>query len=331
MWEIVSVGCILVGCGDDGGSGSSDSTAPVVITSSPTPGAVNVGTTLPITITFSEPMADDSVSADSIRVGSAAGTLMLAGNIVTFTPASPLESESVQLVTVTQSARDLAGNALATEYGFSFTTGTAPTAISSSPASAANDVPTVSTISVTFSDAMLPSSFTGDRLSVSSDGAIAGTTAVSGTTATFTAAAALPSEATITVTVNRLVTNLGGSALAADHVFSFVTRDGLPPMVIATSPANTATGVAVTGDVTATFSEPMLQSSIDGTSFTLRETTTSSPIPGTVTTTSTTATFTPAADLVNNTGYTAAVTTAVTDVAGNALAATYEFTFTTEP
>ena len=41
------------------------------------------------------------------------------------------------------------------------------------------------------------------------------------------------------------------------------------------------------------------------------------------------ATFTPSAPLADNTTYTATLTTAITDVAGNALAADHVWTFTT--
>ena len=53
------------------------------------------------------------------------------------------------------------------------------------------------------------------------------------------------------------------------------------------------------------------------------------PVTGTVNVSGNTATFTPTTSLAANTVFTATITTAVTDTAGNALAANYSWNFTT--
>jgi len=106
--------------------------------------------------------------------------------------------------------------------------------------------------------------------------------------------------------------------VTADHtIHATFAADVTPPTVVSTSPAVDATGVPVTTVVTATFSEAMDASTITISSFTL------DGVSGTVSYDSATrtATFTPSADLAENTTYTATLSTAITDVAGNPLAA----------
>src|SRR5260370_1059617 len=95
-----------------------------------------------------------------------------------------------------------------------------------------------------------------------------------------------------------------------------------------------ATGV--TGDETcapmndkidATFTEALDPATVNTATFTLKQG--STPVSGTVSYTGTTATFTPSVTLLPNTTYTATVTTAVKDLAGNALAGNYVWSFTT--
>jgi len=99
--------------------------------------------------------------------------------------------------------------------------------------------------------------------------------------------------------------------------------DATPPTVSSTSPANNATGVAVSAAVTATFSEAVAPASVTASSFTV------GGVSGTISVNGATVTFTPSAPLANNTTYTATLTTAVTDVAGNHLAANRTWTFVT--
>ena len=111
-----------------------------------------------------------------------------------------------------------------------------------------------------------------------------------------------------------------------DHASDSFTIDTVAPTVDSTFPASGATGVVVTTVVTATFSERMDDSTITTGSFTL------DGVAGSVSYNfgTYTATFTPDAVLAEGTTYTASLSTAIADVAGNALAAEYTWTFTTE-
>ncbi|MBI5206224.1 MAG: Ig-like domain-containing protein, partial [Candidatus Firestonebacteria bacterium] len=101
-------------------------------------------------------------------------------------------------------------------------------------------------------------------------------------------------------------------------------NDTTPPQVSSTNPLTNATGVLINAAVTATFSEAMNTLTINSSTFLINGKT------GTVTYSGTTATFIPTTPFAYNTQYTATITTGAKDAAGNALAASYTWTFTTE-
>lgn len=101
-------------------------------------------------------------------------------------------------------------------------------------------------------------------------------------------------------------------------------NDTTPPSVTAVSPQGGVTDVAPTSSISVAFSEAINPSTLSETSFLLR--TGGISVAGTV---SNGSTFTPLSPLEPGTAYTATITTAVTDVAGNHLAADYTWGFTT--
>jgi hypothetical protein len=110
------------------------------------------------------------------------------------------------------------------------------------------------------------------------------------------------------------------------------TTDTTPPTVTGTSPAAGATGVAVTANVTGTFSEAMDPSTVTPTTFTLSAGTTTVPATVGYEATGKVATLDPGVDLAAATTYTAAIkggTSGVKDAAGNPLATDKTWTFTT--
>jgi hypothetical protein len=100
------------------------------------------------------------------------------------------------------------------------------------------------------------------------------------------------------------------------------------PVVVATSPANGASGVLLNTVVTASFSTVMAPATINTTTFTLTGPG-ATPVAGTVSYTGTTATFTPTASLAANTVYTGTITTGASDPGGNALGVNFVWSFTT--
>ncbi len=101
--------------------------------------------------------------------------------------------------------------------------------------------------------------------------------------------------------------------------------DLIPPTVSATSPAASATNVALNRKIVVTFSEAMDPAKLTLTSFTLLQGAT--PVLGTITSSGAVATFTPASNLVASASYTALVSTEATDLSGNALTTNYTWIF----
>jgi hypothetical protein len=106
--------------------------------------------------------------------------------------------------------------------------------------------------------------------------------------------------------------------------------DTISPTVKSTNPASSATNVSVSSPVTITFSEAMDPATITNANLKVVDALLSS-VSGTVAydSASNTATFTPSSSLTFTALYTASVSTGVQDVAGNALASAYTWTFTT--
>lgn len=110
--------------------------------------------------------------------------------------------------------------------------------------------------------------------------------------------------------------------------------DVTPPTVGSVVPADSASGVLISSSVSVIFSEAMAAASIDGATFELRDAS-GDPVAASVTCAagSYKATLEPTSDLDYNTIYSAHVkgdSSGVKDLAGNALAADYMWTFTTE-
>ena len=103
--------------------------------------------------------------------------------------------------------------------------------------------------------------------------------------------------------------------------------DPLAPTVSATSPSAAATEVVLDTKVSATFSAPMKASTLNTTTFTLKQGTVA--VAGAVSTVGTTATFAPSTDLAPGSSFTATIPTGATDLAGNPLASNHVWSFTT--
>ena len=264
------------------------------------------------------------------------GAVTYVGTVASFDPTSNLADSTLYTATVTTGVKDLAGNALAVNKTWSFTTGTtadttAPTVSSSSPANTDTGVTTNGSLTATFSETMNAATITTTTFTVMQGStAIPGAVTYVGTVATFDPTSDLADSTLYTVTVTTGVQDLAGNALAVNKTWSFTTGatpDTTAPTVSSTVPADTATSVTTNGSLTATFSEVMDAATITTTTFTLMQGSTA--VPGAVTYVGTVATFDPTSDLADSTLYTATVTTEVKDLAGNALAANKTWSFTT--
>jgi len=311
--------------------------APLVISTMPANGATNVPVGQALVANFNEAMIPASINAATFTVsgpsGAVAGTVTYSGVAATFTPATPLAYNTVYRATITTGAMDLAGTPLAANYVWSFTTITpAPLVIATIPTNGAKNVPAGQLLVAGFNEAMNPASLNAATFTVSSpSGPVTGTVTYSGLAATFTPSANLAYDTVYTATITTGATDLAGTALAANYVWSFTTITP-PPVVISTIPANAATGVPVSQILSATFNEAMDCTTLASPAKTF---TLSAPggiaVAGSVSCAGAIATFTPGADLLVNTVYTAEISTAAQSPAGTPLAANYIWTFRTLP
>ena len=84
-----------------------------------------------MTVTFSEAMDQTTINTTNIKLTSGGGAVTVAGivsynttsHVATFTPNAPLAANILYTATVTTGVKDVAGNALALNATFTFTTG----------------------------------------------------------------------------------------------------------------------------------------------------------------------------------------------------------------
>ena len=306
---------------------------PMVITTDPAADAVNVALNKTITATFSVPMNPLTLNNSTFIVKqgttTVAGVITYSGSTVTFTPATPFTPNTVYVVTITNAAKSTEGASLASNYVWSFKTEAAPTVTSTDPTDKATGVPLNKVISATFSVPMDPSTLNSSTFYVKHGTfVVPGVISYSGSTVYFTPSL-LVADNDYTVTITTGAKSVSGLALASNYVWNFRTgvTSALVPTVTSTDPANNATGVDVNKTVTANFSMAMDPSTINGTTFTLRQGAT--VVTGTVSYSGATASFDPTTALAVGTTYTATITTGAKNLAGVALASNYTWNFTT--
>ena len=394
----------------------SDITSPTVTATSPVNGATGVGVAIAVTATFSEAMDPATITTSSFELRDVANALIPATVIynaatltATLTPSSALAGSTTYAATVKGGAadprvKDLAGNALAANAAWSFTTGAGP----SCPCSGWSSSTTPTNPSVSDPNPVE----LGVKFRTDVSGLITGIRFYKGTgntgthignlwtsagqllaTATFTSETASGWQQVNFATPVAIAANTvyvasyfapngnyagdnlffansgvdngvvhllqnavsGGNGVYAygsssafpsstyqstnywvDVVFTTSSAaDTTPPTVAMTSPANGAIGVSATTGVTATFSEAMSATTINTSTFELRDAT-NAVVPSAVTYNSATftATLTPSGTLIAPAAYSATVKGGATDprakdVAGNALAANVTWSFTT--
>ncbi len=323
-----------------------DTTPPTVLSTSPINGASGVALNAALAAMFSEPMNNTTLTTATFTLvvtstsTPVSGSVGVSGNTATFTPSAALAGSTQYTATITTGARDVAGNALASNFSWSFTTTlppdtTPPTVLSTSPLNGATGVALNAALAALFSEPMNNATLTTSTFTVvvtSSGTPVSGTVGVSGNTATFTPSAALLGSTQYSATITTGASDVAGNALASNFSWSFMTAaapDTTPPTVLSTSPLSGATGVALNAALAAMFSEPMNNTTLTTSTFTLVVTSSGTPVSGTVGVSGSTATFTPSAALAGSTQYTATITTGARDVAGNALASNFTWSFTT--
>jgi len=215
---------------------------------------------------------------------------------------------------------------------------TPPTVTVVSPLPGATGVaPNTKIITAAFSKAMDPATINNTNFTLTCPL----TPAVSGGTVTYLARTkvatlnvpvALPVSTTCTATVTNAVKDNTGVAMVNNYTWQFTTgavSDTTAPTVAPVTPGINATNVPTNTLVKALFNEGMDPLTINTNTFTLSSA--GGPVAGAVSLgpLNKNVSFQPNSVLAANTTYTATVTTGSTDLAGNALAANYVWSFTT--
>ncbi|AIP34918.1 copC domain protein [Paraburkholderia xenovorans LB400] len=222
-------------------------TPPTVSLTVPAAGAANTPLNTRIAATFSEDMDPSTISTASFMLTDASGA-QVAGTVsyaagarsAIFTPTTPalLNAGTAYNATITTAAKDLSGNALSSNFTWTFNTGssadtTPPSIVSTNPANAADGVCTNKSVNVTFSEAMDPSTITAATFTVAASSASAtllpGTVAydVPSRVATFTPLSPLAANTNYTATITPGVKDLAGNALASASVTTITTNSSL--------------------------------------------------------------------------------------------------------
>jgi len=308
--------------------------APLVVTTTPANGALDVPIGQVLSATFSQTMNPSTMNTTTFTLsvtGGAAvsGIVTPSGTYATFMPNAPLLNSTSYTATVTTGATSLAGIPLATSYMWKFTTITpVPNVVSTVPKNLATSVPIGQALTATFNEPMTPDTLDAASFTVTAGGVtIPGAVSYSGLVATFTPTSNLDYSTVYTATITTGVYDPQGQELPANHVWTFTTLS--PALaVVSTKPLNTATGVPVDQQISATFNEPMTCPLAPG-AFTV-----TGPgltvVTGTIGCSGSTVTFSPTSFLAPNALFTATFNSATTDTAGTVLSSPpYAWTFLT--
>ena len=215
-------------------------TPPTVVSVAPPNGAAGACLNTIVTATFSEAMNPSTINTTTFTLAGPGATAVpgqvtydAASKTAIFTPSSALAVSTVYTATITTGAKDAFGNALASNFVWSFTTGTStcqsgpPTVISEGPLDGANGVCPNTIVVATFSEAMNPSTINTTTFTLAGPGAAAVTGTVTydapSHVATFTPAANLALSTLYTATITTGAQDLFGNPLASDFVWTFTT------------------------------------------------------------------------------------------------------------
>jgi hypothetical protein len=241
---------------------------PTVISVTPLNLAVGICPSTAVTATFSEAMSPATIispattftlTAPGTPPVAVAGVVTYHASTATFTPSSPLALSTLYTATITTGAKNLNGNALASNFVWTFTTAStacAPTVISVAPPDLAVNICPSTLVVATFSEAMKPATIISPATTFTLTGP--GTTPVAGTVtydvssdaATFTPSSALAVSTLYTATVTTGAQDLAGDSLASNHVWTFTTGSTTcaPPTV----PLGSACSFGILGGSTVT-------------------------------------------------------------------------------
>jgi YD repeat-containing protein len=323
---------------------AADLVPPAVISVSPADTAMGTPLNAVVQVQFSERIDPLTVTANTLQVNPLnafpiSGTISVAadGKSATFTPATPLVSETNYFVNVSNGITDLAGQSLSF-FSSSFTAGvtgqgTGPQVVTISPPAGSGDVPVNAQITVALNEPLEPASVGSSAIAVSTGGTtVLGVTSLSSdhTVLTFVPLSPLAVSTSYTVNVSGFKDVAGN--LATPFTSSFTTGtsdvvDATPPQVIAVNPVNGAVGVDVTSSVTLTFSKAVNPITVNGNTVAISIPGLNANLAGSYAVNGASVTFVPISPLPANANI-QVQSSGVLDLAGNS-SSSFSSTFTT--
>ncbi|WGV27942.1 DUF4082 domain-containing protein [Halotia branconii] len=223
---------------------TSDTTPPTISSTTPSNGATGVSNGTSVTVTFSEAMDSATINGSTFELRRANNTLVsanvtynTANRIATLIPSSSLTASTTYTATIkggTTGVKDQAGNALAANYIWSFTTASAdttpPTVSSTTPSNGATGVSNGISITATFNEAMDSATVNSSTFELrGANNALVSANVTYNTanrTVTLVPSSSLAAATTYTATVKggtSGVKDQAGNALAANYSWSFTT------------------------------------------------------------------------------------------------------------
>ena len=213
-------------------------TAPTVTSVAPPNGTIGACPNTIVTATFSEAMNPATITSATFTVtgpGSASVTGAVSydapSDTAIFTPSSTLALSTAYTATITTGAKDSFGNALASNFVWTFSTGNTtcqpgpPTVISEAPPTGSNGICPNAVAVATFSVAMNPSTINTTTFTLAGASAVTGVVTYDAAShaATFTPASNLTLSTLYTATITTGAQDLFGNPLASNFVWSFTT------------------------------------------------------------------------------------------------------------
>ena len=327
-----------------------DTTPPTITSVIPANLSTGIIRTSILTINFSEAMDSTTIIASNFEIRDPYTNLVTASltyNPATWSavldPSTDLLANTTYTVYVLTTVKDLAGNSLASEYTWSFTTesgdSTRPTVSSVVPVNGATGVSRTANQSVTFSEAMNSGTINATNIQLRDPANTVIPAVVTYDEGTFTAVLNpvddLVSQTVFSGHVLTGVTDVAGNALASEFTWSFTTEgaDVTAPTVISVKPINASTKLHLATNATIYFSEAMNESTLNASSIQLHDSS-NNLIDAEVTYDGATqsAIINPTADLSYGTAYIVRVVggdLGIADTSNNHLAADYTWTFST--
>jgi hypothetical protein len=210
---------------------------PKVTSTDPSNGATNVPLNQVIRVSFNEAMNPATINQSSFSLF---GATQIPGTVsydqtthtMIFVPGSPLVTRTAQAANINStytarvmsSVKDLMGNALQTDYVWTFSTSASlsPTVTSTDPVNNANGVAPNKIVTATFSEPMNPSTITSTTYTILQGATtIAGTVSYTGSTASFTPTSNFVIGKTYTATITIGAKDPAGFALNNNYVWIF--------------------------------------------------------------------------------------------------------------